>query len=180
MGGTLANYIFTVQVWHVLHGLAWSMDNTQVRAVLTGASVLAPLASRWPKRVPITVGLMQHIFDKLDFSDPLDAAVASCFSMVFYSVICTGEFTLTMLNAFNPTKHVKPSEISNRTDQNDLEVTIFHLPETKCAPEGEEVFWSHQDGVTDPKAALNNHLMTNNPPANRPLFAYRHAKGLRP
>ena len=100
--------------------------------------------------------------------------------MVFNSVVCTGEFTLTMFNAFDPMWHVKPSNMSNRTDQNDLEVTVFHLPKTKYAPEVEEVFWLCQDGVMDPKAALNNHLLTNNPPPNGLLFAYKHAKGLRP
>ena len=86
MGGTLANYIFTVRVWHVLNGLAWSMDDTQVRAALTGAAILAPPASRQPKRVPITVGLMEHIFNKLNFSDLLDAAVTVIVSLAHIQV----------------------------------------------------------------------------------------------
>ena len=85
-GGTLANYVFTVRVWHVLNGLAWSMDDTQVRAALTGAAILAPPASRQPKRVPITVGLMEHIFNKLNFSDLLDAAVAVIVSLAHIQV----------------------------------------------------------------------------------------------
>ena len=65
VGGTLASYVFAVRAWHVLDGLVWSMDDTQVKAVLTGAAVLAPLASRQPKRAPITVDLMECIFNKL-------------------------------------------------------------------------------------------------------------------
>ena len=42
------------------------------------------------------------------------------------------------------------------------------------------MFWSRQDGVTDPKAALDNHLRINDPPAEGPLFAFRHSRGLRP
>ena len=61
-----------------------------------------------------------------------------------------------------------------------MEVTVFHLPKTKCLSEGEDVFWSQQNGITDPKAALKNHFQINNPPVDGPLFAYRHVKGLHP
>ena len=156
------------------------MDDLQVKAALTGATILAPPASRHLKRAPVTVGLMERICSKLDLSDPLDAAVASCLSTTFYSVTHTGEFTVPTLTAFDPTQHVKPSDISVRRDHNDLEVTVFHLPRMKCATEGEEVFWSHQDGITDPKALLENHLQVNNPPANGHLFAYKHHRGFCP
>ena len=53
-------------------------------------------------------------------------------------------------------------------------MTIFHLPRTKTSVEGEEVSWAPQDGVTDPEAAFNQHLETNAPPQNGPLFAYKH------
>ena len=111
---------------------------------------------------------------------PLDAAVASCFSTIFYSVTRTGEFMLPTLNAFDPTQHVKPSNISNWLDHNNLEVTVFHLPKTKCSSEGEDVFWLQQNGITDPKATLENHFRINDPPADGPLFAYRHVRGLHP
>ena len=179
-GGTLANYVFVVRAWHILHGLAWNMDNSQVKAALTGAAILAPLMSRRPKRAPVTVKLMERIFKKLDLTYPLDAAVAGCFLMIFYLAARTGEFTLPTLNAFNPSQHVKPSDISKRWDRNNLEVTVFPIPKTKCALEGEDMFWSHQDGIIDPKAALDNHLRINDPLAEGPLFAYRHSRGLHP
>ena len=147
------------------------MDNLQVKAALMGAAVLAPLMSKCPKRAPVIVDLMEHICSKLDLSDPLDAAIASCLTMTFYSVSCTGEFTVLTLTAFDPTQHIKPSDISVKRDRNDLEVMVFHLPKTKCATEGEDVFWSHQDGITDLKALLKNHLRINNPPPNGHLFA---------
>ena len=180
LGTTLANYIFAVCAWHILHGLPWNMDDMQVKAALTGAAVLAPPSSKRPKRAPVTVDLMEQIFHKLDMAKPLDAAVMSCFSMIFYSVACTGEFTLPALNAFDPTQHVKPSNMSNRLDCNNLEVTVFHLPKTKCSSEGEDVFWSQQNGITDLKAALENHFQINDPPADGPLFTYRHVRGLHP
>ena len=58
-GRTLANYVFAVQAWHILHRLAWNMDDSQVKAALTGAAILAPLMSRCPKRAPVTVKLME-------------------------------------------------------------------------------------------------------------------------
>ena len=66
----------------------------QVKATLTGAAVLTPSASKHPKRALVTVKLMTWIFEKLDFSNPLDTAVASCFSTIFYSMAHTAEFTL--------------------------------------------------------------------------------------
>ena len=59
-------------------------------------------------------------------------------------------------------------------------VTVFHIPKTKCSSEGEDMFWSCQEGIMDPKATLDNHLWVNNPPAEGPLFAYRHSRGLHP
>ena len=179
-GRTLANYVFAVQAWHILHRLAWNMDDSQVKAALTGAAILAPLMSRCPKRAPVTVKLMEWIFKKLDLTNPLDAAVTGCFLMIFYLAACTGEFTLPSLNVFNPMQHVKPSDISKWWDQNNLEVTVFRIPKTKCTSDREDVFWSCQDGITDPKATLDNHLWINDPPAEGPLFAYRHSRGLRP
>jgi hypothetical protein len=156
------------------------MNDAEVKATLTGAANLAPPTSKRPKRVPITVGLMERIFAKLNPEDPFDAAVAGCFSTTFYSVSRTGEFTVSSLNAFDPSIHVKPSDVSNRVDRNNLEVTVFHLPKTKCADEGEDVFWSEQNGITDPKANFHNHIRINSPPRDGHLFAYRHNKGYRP
>jgi hypothetical protein len=156
------------------------MDDLQVKAALTGAAVLAPATSKHPKRAPVTVALMEKIFHKLNLADHLDAAVAGCLATTFYSVSRTGEFTVPALNAFDPALHVKPSDISTKTDRNDLEVTVFHLPRTKCSTVGEDVFWSRQDGITDPKASLENHLRVNQPRADGPLFAYTHPKGVRP
>ena len=86
------------------------------------------------------VKLMEHIISSLGHTDPLDAAVASCFSTIFYLVAHTGEFTLLTLNTFNPTQHIKPSDISKWKDHNSLEVTVFHILKTKCTSEGEDVF----------------------------------------
>ena len=61
-----------------------------------------------------------------------------------------------------------------------MEVTVFHILKTKCASEGEDVFWSRQEGVSDPKATLDNHVRINDPPDNSPLFTYKHARVICP
>ena len=48
-GGTLVNYVFAICAWHILHGLAWSMEDIQVKAALTGTAILVPLTSREPQ-----------------------------------------------------------------------------------------------------------------------------------
>ena len=58
-------------------------------------------------------------------------------------------------------------------------MTVFQLPRTKSSISGEEVFWAQQPGVSDPQAAFSNHLAVNNPPADHPLFSWRHPSGLR-
>ena len=75
----------------------------QVKAMLTGAAVLAPPTPKHPKRAPVTVDLMECIFGRLDLTKPLDMAVMNYFSTNFYSVAHTGEFMLPTLSTFNPT-----------------------------------------------------------------------------
>lgn len=62
-----------------------------------------------------------------------------------------------------------------------LPVTIFHLPSTKSSPtKGEDAYWAAQNDLSDPKAALENHLRVNPAEDSAPLFAWKHPKGLRP
>ena len=88
------------------------MNDAEIKATLTGATISAPPASKRLKRVPVTIDLMERIFAKLSLEDPLDAAVGSCFSTTFYTIARTGEFTVPALNVFDPSLHVKPSDIS--------------------------------------------------------------------
>ncbi|EGO01831.1 hypothetical protein SERLA73DRAFT_120479 [Serpula lacrymans var. lacrymans S7.3] len=71
------------------------------------------------------------------------------------------EFTLPNLCSlsFSPITHVTPAHVSSSKDRNNLR---------------EDVLWTHQEGPTDPEAALLNHFRVNNPLPNTPLFAYAH------
>ena len=88
-----------------------------------------------------------------------------------------------MTDGFDPRIHVKVSDIRfGVRDRNNLEETIIFLPWTKSSREkGENIFWARQEGVTDPQAALANHLKVNKPIDNGHLFAHKHQKdGTRP
>jgi hypothetical protein len=51
----------------------------------------------------------------------------------------------------------------------------------KTAPAGEEAYWAAQAGLSDPKAALANHLQVNPSGPESDLFAWNHPTGvLRP
>ncbi|KAG2342071.1 hypothetical protein BDR05DRAFT_887101, partial [Suillus weaverae] len=45
---------------------------------------------------------------------------------------------------------------------------------------GQSVHWAQQENLTDPKAALLNHLAVNDPAPDSHLFAWKHPKGMRP
>ncbi|KAG1899635.1 uncharacterized protein F5891DRAFT_1189444 [Suillus fuscotomentosus] len=68
----------------------------------------------------------------------------------------------------------------DETDRNGFCVTVFHLPRTKVALAGEDVYWAAQTGTIDPLAAMKNHLDINKPSTGDALFSWRHQSGLRP
>jgi hypothetical protein len=179
-GSALANYVFGIRAWHILHGQPWSMDDTQVKAALNGAATLAPPSSKRPKREPFTLALIEMLFSKLDPNDPLDVSVRTCLSSSFFTLVRGGEFTVSSLDSFDPAIHIKPSDVRTTTDRQGLHVTVFRLPRTKCSELGEDVYCAPQPGPINPSAELDNHYSINNPPANGHLFAYLHAGGHRP
>jgi hypothetical protein len=156
------------------------MNAPEMKAALDGAAVLAPPSSRRPKRSPLTVAVIASLATKFDFTKPLDAAVFACLTTTFYCAARLGEFTVPSLKAFIPEVHVKPSDIRRDQDRHGFRVTVFKLPRTKSSLTGEDVFWSVQEGISDPQAALATHFAVNNPPADQPLFSWRHPNGLRP
>ena len=117
---------------------------------------------------------------QLDLSRPLHAAVYACLTTTFWAAARVGEFTVRRLADFDPVRHVTPANMRIDQDRQGLQSTVFRLPRTKTALQGEEVSWSRQHGVTDPEAALENHLVVNQPPNDSHLFAYRHINTWRP
>lgn len=176
-GATLANYVFGVRAWHVIHGQAWNTDDNQVRAALKGAEALAPPTSRRPKRAPFTKDHIEAILAALDPNSHLDAAVAACLCITFFAVARVGEVTVPSLTAFSAKLHPKRSDIRADEDRHGFKVTVCHLPCTKASRvQGEDIYWSCQQGLWDPAARLHHHLQLNPAPQDAHLFAYKHGE----
>jgi hypothetical protein len=173
----ITNYVAAVRAWHIIHGVGWNVEGLELDAVIKGAKSLAPPASSREKRKPITVEHIEKIHAHLSQTEPLDVAVFACLTSAFWATARLGEVTVKTLTSFNPDVHVKRSDLKERVDRRGLEVTEFHVPQTKASrTEGESLYWARQEGVSDPEGALQRHLEINNPPANAHLFGYHNKK----
>ncbi|KAG2142966.1 hypothetical protein DEU56DRAFT_733239 [Suillus clintonianus] len=179
-GSALANYAAGLKAWHLLHGQPWLINSRELKATLDGAAALAPPSSKQNKRNPFTPDIIIRIREHLDLNNPKDAAIFACITTSFYAIARLGEFTVPSLKSFDSTKHITRAHVTQKTDRNHLPVTSFYLPSTKSSPlQGEETYWSAQEGLSDPKAALDNHLRINTAHAGAHLFAWKHPNGLR-
>lgn len=156
------------------------MEEREVNALLKAAKSLAPPGSKKAKREPFTPTQIIAICNHLDLDSPLDSAVFACLTTCFYSCARLGEFTIPTLSSFETSRHISPSLVFEAVDRWNNRVKKFKLPFTKTSQAGEDVFWSTQAGLSDPRAAFENHLRVNEPPHLGPLFAYRHGLGHRP
>lgn len=180
-GSAIANFAAGIKAWHLLHGRTWLIQPDELKATIGGAAALAPTTSKRPKRQPFTPDFMSSLRNHLDLSKPLDAAVFACMTTTFYCIARLGEFTVRTVKGFDPKKHISRAGMVESTDRNDLPVTNFILPSTKSSPlAGEGAYWAAQDGPTDPKSAMANHIRINTARPEDHLFAWKHEKGLRP
>ncbi|EGN91555.1 hypothetical protein SERLA73DRAFT_67202 [Serpula lacrymans var. lacrymans S7.3] len=120
-GSTLSNYAVGLRAWHLLHGHSWNINNIELKAMLKGATQLAPPSSKCPCRQPITPAHIILIRAKLN----LDAAIYACPTTVFYAVARLGESTVPTIKDFNPNKHITQANISDVRDRNNLRVKTF-------------------------------------------------------
>ncbi|KIK78724.1 hypothetical protein PAXRUDRAFT_163214, partial [Paxillus rubicundulus Ve08.2h10] len=179
-GGTVTNYLQGVRTWHIMHRLRWSHNDTEIKALLKAAITLAPTSSKRKPREPYTVDILGLMHDNLNLADPADVAILACLTTTFWCTAWVGEFTVPCLDAFDPSLHVKPSNVTHEKDHQGVMVTNFHLPRMKSALLGEDVSWAQQHSPLDPQVALQNHFNVNNPPTDGHLFAYKHKGGHRP
>ncbi|THH04880.1 hypothetical protein EW146_g10052, partial [Bondarzewia mesenterica] len=138
------------------------------------SSFAAALAGSYPGST------INNYIHGLDLNVPQDAAIFACLTTTFYAAACLGKFTVQRLNAFDPTTHVKPSDVRVEHDRNHLQTTIFFIPRTKSARSGEDVSWVRQDDPSDPEAAYRHHLDLNCPPSDDHLFAYQYNGSYQP
>ena len=126
--------------------------------------------------------LPTEICKGLKQDEPKDAAILACLTTAFWGTARLGEVTVKTSNTFDPTVHVKVSDVKyGILDQNNLEMTAIFIPWMKVAREkGEDIFWAKQEGIIDPESALANHIKINKPPPNAHLFTYKYCKSHRP
>jgi hypothetical protein len=179
-GKTIANYVFGVRAWHILHGLKWSLDDVQIDNLLKASENMTPNSSKRKKRRPYTVDFICSLREQMNLDIPLDASVFGCLTTSFYCAARVGEFTVPTLSSFNPKVHVKPSDMRVERDRNNLEMRVFFIPQTKTSRVGEDVSFAQQNGPSDPEQALLQHLRINEPPPGCALFSYRFKNGHRP
>ncbi|KAF8553697.1 hypothetical protein OG21DRAFT_1584369 [Imleria badia] len=178
-GSTLSNYAAGIKAWHLLHRQPWLIHQDELRLMLQGAARLTPNHSKWDQCPPMTVDDLKVMRANLNLEDPCDAAVYACMVVGFYCAARLGEFTVpNVCEVFDPQKYITQKGISMMTDQHGLPVINFRLPATKCEVKGEDVQCAPQPNcVTDPEAALANHMRINAAPLDTHLFAWKHPKG---
>ena len=181
-GGTIRNYVYGVRAWHIIHGTRWNVNDNEVEALLTAGKKMAPKESRKKEKEPWTVDHLTQICNVLNDNDPKDAAIKACLTTAFWGTARLGEVTVPKLDGFNPSLHVKRSNVEHGVrDRNNLEETVIFIPWTKVSRErGEKIFWARQEGAVDPHTALANHLKVNNPTPDEHLFTFKHKEGSRP
>jgi hypothetical protein len=182
-GSTIRNFVYGIRAWHIIHGASWKIEENQLQALFAAGEKMAPPSSKKPEKQPWTVEYLSTICEGLDPNDHKDAAVHACLTTAFWGTARLGEVTVPKLSAFKPQIHVKVSNVQYGVqDRNGLEETVLFIPWTKAAKEkGEKIFWAKQNGITDPQAALANHMRINNPPKDAHLFTFIHPKdGKRP
>ena len=144
---------------------------------LQGAAHLTPCTSKHPKCPPMTIEDIKAIQAFLDLDNPYNTTIYVCMVIVFYSIAHLGEFTVTAITKFDPTKHITHQTVLFLKDQHELPVIKFTLPSTKCAPDGKDVQCTPQRGcISDPESALRKHFHINPAPPNAHLFAWKHPK----
>ncbi|KAF8167639.1 hypothetical protein B0H34DRAFT_813930, partial [Crassisporium funariophilum] len=178
-GTAIRNIVYGICAWHVLHGQHWLVVWNKVETALEGASKLSPTSSRRPERAPWTPEIMVRIRETLDLNSSLDSAVFACITTVFWSAARLGEFTLNSLSAFDHQKHITVANVKRSVGPGGEPVMAFYLPHTKCATNGEEVYWARQGGPADPGWAYMNHLQINTPRPDKFLFSWTHSSGKR-
>lgn len=151
-------------------------------ALFKASNKLSPKETRKKEKQAWTLEHLTKICEKLKTNDPKDAAILACLTTAFWGTARLGEVTIPRLTAFDPSIHVKVSDVTYGVkDRNSLEETVIFIPWTKSSREkGENIFWAKQNGVVDPETALANHIRINKPPKDSHLFSFKYRKELRP
>jgi len=182
-GSAISNYAAAVQAWHLLHGMEWRVNETEYKALLEGATRLAPSSSKRSKQAPFSLEILEIFHSLMDHNNPCNAAIFACIVCTFFCIARLGEFTVPAISKFDPAKHITRAGLSFTQNHQGLPVIKFALPTTKMSTVGEDVHCAPHalPSPSDPKTALDNHMRINADNGGAHLFAWRHPmSGLRP
>lgn len=168
----ISNYVAGLRAWHTINRLDWYANDREVETLIRGATNAAP--PRRPSRPPFTLDLLRTVLSHFSTSLPLDCAVAAALTTAFWTSARLGEIVIPAAGAFRADTHLKPSDVRNTADGKGNDITVLHVPKTKCSPQqGEDIYFAPQPGIVDPRSTLERHLQVNAPPVGGHLFAYK-------
>ena len=75
---TISGYVAAIQAWHIIHGIAWTVDGPSLNTIIKGAQRMAPKESVRQKREPVTIEYIEKISQHLSKTSSLDVAVLAC------------------------------------------------------------------------------------------------------
>jgi len=112
----IANYIYGICAWHILHGITWLHNEPEIETLLKGATWLTPLVLKCKKCQPYTPNFMSKLKGQLNLQDPFNMAAFACLTTCFYTVGQVGEFTVNHLDDFDHAKHVTQANLREEED----------------------------------------------------------------
>jgi len=125
---TIQNRLSGLKAWHNAHGATWN-GGLRLQVIINGAKNLAPPSSKKPPRPPITVAMLQLLFDGLDLTKPMDAAIAACALLAFWGQCRLGELLSTSASDLSIT--AKPARSHFAHSSRSMGSYTVALPQTK-------------------------------------------------
>jgi hypothetical protein len=173
---TIQNRLSALKAWHNAHGAPWN-GGLRLQVVTNGTKNLAPSSSKKPPRPPVTVAMLQRLFDGLDLTKPLDAAVAACASLAFWGQCRLGELLPPSASDLSTT--ARPARSHFAHSSRSMGSYTLDLPQMKTSRSGEKVVLVPRSDSLDPISHVHTHLSTSKLDRNLPLFAYSTPSGPR-
>ncbi|KIJ29184.1 hypothetical protein M422DRAFT_188818, partial [Sphaerobolus stellatus SS14] len=177
---TVKKYLAAVRAWHIVQGwppLLAESHFTRINWSLRGMANIIGSLRRRPLCPPITVTMLWCLRSILHLSDPFKACLWALATCSFWGMMRLGEVTVPSRASFDPTKHLKRSDVSFDKDLDGRTYARLNLPTAKTAAPGQvqSVCVLANDSLCPVEALL--HLSTVVPAGSYPLFSWRDPQG---
>lgn len=170
---TISTYMSAIQFWHEVHNMPWLAKSAVIKRAIKGAADFEPVGSRKPPRPPVTVAMMEAMSAKVDQSSPVMVSTWAAGTTAFFGIARMAELVVKKAK-FDPDRHPSRKLLQQTTNREGNVVWTLHIPKTKCNQEnGEDLCWAAQPNLAcDPVAAMDRHLILNNPGPDDHIFSY--------